>query len=148
MYADSFLPFDLEAVFVSSVVILMAPVIDSRLLESPTPWLQKSYVILDDMISRGNIIASFRKSELERLGELLSQLSPDRPPRHNNRIQGGQQSEFLTQLSSPISPDHLVPELLNLNDGLTTAEIMAMAESIDTGDVDWVVQAVTENHIW
>lgn len=147
-YTDSFLPFDLEAVFVSSVVILMAPIIDSRLLESLTPWLQKSYIILDDMISRGNIIASFRKCELERLAELLNQLSPDLPPPHSDRIQRGQQSEMLNQLSSPMSPSQRVPELLHLNDGLTTAEIMAMAESIDTGDVDWVVQAVTENHIW
>jgi hypothetical protein len=126
----------------------MAPIIDSSLLESLTPWLQKSYIILDDMISRGNIIASFRKSELERLGELLSQLSTYQLTQVNDRMQRDHQNGMLSQLSSPTSPANYAHELLNLNDGLTTAEIMAVAESIDTGDVDWVVQAVTENHIW
>jgi proline utilization trans-activator len=148
IYTDSFLPFDLEAVFVSGVVILMAPIIDSSLLESLAPWLQKSYVILDDMISRGNIIASFRKSELERLDELLSQLQTDHPTQINDRMQRDHPNGMLSQLSAPTSPVNCPHELLNLNDGLTTAEIMAVAESIDTGDVDWVVQAVTENHIW
>lgn len=147
-YTDSFLPFDLEAVFVSSVVILLAPIIDSCLLESLTQWLRKSYIILDDMIARGNIIASFRKSELERLSELLNQLSTDRPTQFNERMQRDHQSGMFSQLSSPTSPTNCAHELFNLHDGLTTAEIMAVAESIDTGDVDWVVQAVTENQIW
>lgn len=36
----------------------------------------------------------------------------------------------------------------NSNSGLMTAEIMAVAESIDTGDVDWIAHAVTVNRIW
>ncbi|KAL4913252.1 hypothetical protein BDW62DRAFT_205681 [Aspergillus aurantiobrunneus] len=139
---DSFLPFDLESTFVSSVVLLLAPTLDSALLESRRPWLKKSYLILDDMISRGNLIAQFRKSELEQMSALLYQLAPDRrqpeDPRKGHEI----------ELSSPLPPAYRVPELPTLNDGLTTAEIMAVAESIDTGDVDWVAHAVTENQIW
>jgi hypothetical protein len=145
---DSFLPFDLEATFVSSVIVLMAPIIDYSLLESLTPWLQKSYVVLEDMIARGNIIARFRKSELEQLNGLLTQLPPDRPLQPDDPIGRGQQAGISTQISSPMPPPYPVAELLSLNDGLTTAEIMAVAESIDTGDVDWVARAVTENHIW
>ncbi|KAL2834277.1 hypothetical protein BDW59DRAFT_156217 [Aspergillus cavernicola] len=141
---DSFLPFDLEATFVSSVVLLLAPAIDSVLLESRRPWLQKSYVILEDMISRGNLIADFRKSELEQLSGLLYQLTPDRPVQIDDPTRKGQ----LVEIPSPLPPAYRVPELPNLNDGLTTAEIMAVAESIDTGDVDWVAHAVVENQIW
>ncbi|KAL4880748.1 hypothetical protein BJY04DRAFT_207920 [Aspergillus karnatakaensis] len=139
---DSFLPFDLESTFVSSVVLLLAPAIDAALLESRKPWLHKSYVILDDMISRGNLIAQFRKSELEQMSDLLYQLAPDRFP------QGDDSLRKQIDMSSPLPPAYRVPELPSLNDGLTTAEIMAVAESIDTGDVDWVAHAVTENQIW
>ncbi|KAL4735368.1 hypothetical protein BDV11DRAFT_212023 [Aspergillus similis] len=138
---DSFLPFDLESTFVSSVVLLMAQAIDCTLLENRRPWLDKSYLILDDMISRGNLIAQYRKTELEQLSALMYQLAPDRQPEDTSKGKG-------LELSSPLSPAYRVPELPGLNDGLTTAEIMAVAESIDTGDVDWVAHAVTENQIW
>ncbi|KAF4226087.1 hypothetical protein CNMCM6805_004989 [Aspergillus fumigatiaffinis] len=88
------------------------------------------------------------KSELEQLNGLLSQLPPDRPLQPDDPIGRGQQAGISTQISSPMPPPYPVAELLSLNDGLTTAEIMAVAESIDTGDVDWVARAVTENHIW
>ncbi len=139
---DSFLPFDLESTIVSSVVLLLAPAIDSSLLESRRPWLHKSYMILDDMISRGNLIAQLRKSELEQLSNLLYQLTPDRI------LPEDQRKLHPVELSSPLAPAYRVPDLPSLNDGLTTAEIMAVAESIDTGDVDWVAHAVTENQIW
>ncbi|KAL4764818.1 Zn(II)2Cys6 transcription factor [Aspergillus foveolatus] len=138
---DSFLPFDLESTFVSSVVLLMAQAIDHSLLESRRPWLDKSYLILDDMISRGNLIAQYRKTELEQLSALMYQLAPDRQPNDTSKEKG-------LELSSPLPPAYRIPELPGLNDGLTTAEIMAVAESIDTGDVDWVAHAVTENQIW
>ncbi|KAL3475772.1 hypothetical protein BJX99DRAFT_270907 [Aspergillus californicus] len=141
---DSFLPFDLESTFVSSVVLLLAPALDCALLGSRKPWLQKSHTILDDMISRGNLIARFRKSELEQLSGLLCQLTPDRPVRIEELPTKGQHDD----LSSPPPPAYRVPDLPNMNDGLTTAEIMAVAESIDTGDVDWVAHAVVENQIW
>ncbi|KAL2800273.1 hypothetical protein BJX66DRAFT_183185 [Aspergillus keveii] len=140
---DSFLPFDLESTFVSSVVLLMAPAIDSNLLDNRTPWLQKSCVILDDMITRGNLIARFRKAELEQLDSLLSQLVPDR---QLQIVDSTRKTDLLGFESSPLPPPY--PELPGLSDGLTTAEIMAVAESIDTGDVDWVAHAVTENEIW
>ncbi|EAA57671.1 hypothetical protein AN6030.2 [Aspergillus nidulans FGSC A4] len=139
--ADSFLPFDLESTFVSSVVLLMAQAIDHNLLESRRPWLDKSYLILDDMISRGNLIAQYRKTELERLSALMYQFATDRQPDDMSKEKG-------LEMSSPLPPAYRIPELPGLNDGLTTAEIMAVAESIDTGDVDWVAHAVTENQIW
>lgn len=118
----------------------MAQAIDHSLLESRRPWLDKSYFILDDMISWGNLIAQYRKTELEQLSALMYQLALDRQPDDSSKEKG-------LELSSPL-PAYRIPELPGLNDGLTTAEIMAVAESIDTGDVDWVAHAVTENQIW
>ncbi|KAL2856630.1 fungal-specific transcription factor domain-containing protein [Aspergillus pseudoustus] len=140
---DSFLPFDLESTFVSSVVLLMAPAIDFNLLDNQVPWLQKSCVILDDMITRGNLIARFRKAELEQLDGLLSQLVPGRQPQI---VDSTRKTEILGFASSPLPPPY--PDLPGLSDGLTTEDIMAVAESIDTGDVDWVAHTITENEIW
>jgi hypothetical protein len=100
-------------------------------------------MILDDIISRGNLIAQFRKSELERMSDLHYQLAPDRLLKSGDPLRKGQQID----MPSPLPPAYRVPELPTLTDGLTTAEIMAVAESINTGDVDWVTHAVTENQI-
>ncbi|KAF9890614.1 hypothetical protein FE257_005745 [Aspergillus nanangensis] len=147
---DSFLPFDLDSTFISAVVLVAAPATHCSLLDDASPWLHKSYTILDEMILRGNIIAGFRKAELEQLANMLTQLFSSQPAVANEPVQ---QTGIVSRLPSPILPDHGqntfgVPELPDLNDVLTTAEIMAVAESIDTGDVDWIAQAVTENHIW
>lgn len=98
------------------------------------------------MISRGNRIAAFRKSELEQLGSMLSELS-------HNALGKVHESALIPQI--PLVPafngdddDALGDPDSNSNSGLMTAEIMAVAESIDTGDVDWIAHAVTENRIW
>lgn len=147
-YIDSFLPFDLEAIFVSSVVVLIAPLIDYSLLENPMPWLQKTDILLDDMISCGNIIARFRKSEIEQLSGLLNQLCPDNPTQHSPSMEGSHQAEISPHMSSPVATTYQVPELLATNDVLTSGDIMALAQSINMGDVDWVADAVIENEIW
>lgn len=127
------------------MVLLTVPVIDSHLLDDSTTWLRKSYLVLDEMISRGNRIAAFRKSELEQLGSMLSDLSHDAL---------GQVDQSATMPQIPLIPafngddDALGDPDSNSNSGLMTAEIMAVAESIDTGDVDWIAHAVTENRIW
>ncbi|KAF5857274.1 hypothetical protein ETB97_005999 [Aspergillus alliaceus] len=149
---DSFLPFDLESTFISAVVLITAPVADAPLLDDGTTWLHQSILICDEMISRGNLIAGFRKSELQQLAGMLNHLATDRlahgPESARKRAPDG----VTSRLPSPPTPDASrvfgVSEVSNANHGLTTAEIMAVAESIDTGDVDWIAHAVTENHIW
>jgi hypothetical protein len=109
-------------------------------------------MILDEMISRGNLIAGFRKSELQQLAGMLTQLAADRLTQGTEFAQKRAQDRFISRLPSPATPDQSrafgIPETPSINHGLTTAEIMAVAESIDTGDVDWIAHAVTENHIW
>lgn len=51
-------------------------------------------------------------------------------------------------MSSPVATTYQVPELLATNDVLTSGDIMALAQSINMGDVDWVADAVIENEIW
>ena len=153
MCADTFLPFDLDSTFVSAVVLSIASFTDPSLVDDRTAWLQKTNIILDEMISRGNLIADFRKSELGQLTRMLSQVSPDRQFDIDNPPKLKPPGGNPTRPSSPFASNHYgavdgVTALPMLDYGLTTAEIMDAAESIDTGDVDWIAHAVTENQIW
>ncbi|KAE8353459.1 hypothetical protein BDV28DRAFT_157005 [Aspergillus coremiiformis] len=146
---DSFLPFDLESTYISAVVLVTAPAADVTLLEDWTSWLHTGVTLLDEMISRGNLIAEFRKSELQQLAGMLSQLAADRLANDTESVRKGPLEQLVSRLPSPTTPDRVFGmEFPNVNHGLTTADIMAVAESIDTGDVDWIAHAVTENHIW
>ncbi|KAF6809657.1 C6 transcription factor [Colletotrichum musicola] len=70
---ETFLPLDLDSLFVSTVALLVARAVDPRLIESQSPWLQKSTGILEEMVASGNLIAEFRKSEMQKLEEMLSE---------------------------------------------------------------------------
>ncbi|KAE8331488.1 hypothetical protein BDV39DRAFT_189869 [Aspergillus sergii] len=147
---DSFLPFDLEATYTAAVVLVAAPAADASLLDDWTPWFHTSVTVLDEMISRGNLIAGFRKSELQQLAGMLSHLADDGVIHSTDLARKGQPDRIISRLPSPSTPDRVfgISDIPNLHPGLTTAEIMAVAESIDTGDVDWIAHAVTENQIW
>ncbi|KAE8154136.1 fungal-specific transcription factor domain-containing protein [Aspergillus avenaceus] len=151
---DCFLPFDLESAYISAVVLVTVAAVDSSLLSDWIHWLGKSYTILDELMARGNRLAAFRKSELDQLAGMLGQISSDRPLTAAESARKRISAEEASRLPSPLTPDHNsssgygVPEMVNFTHGLTTAEIMAVAESIDTGDVDWIAHAVTQNRIW
>ena len=72
MFLEIFLPWDLEALFTSGLMIQMARATDSRLLESHLPWIEKTFMIFDEIASKGNPIAEFRKFELQKLDEMLN----------------------------------------------------------------------------
>lgn len=91
------------------------------------------------MISRGNRIAAYRKSELDQLSRMLGETSDE----SLGKVDYGMRSQ-LPSFLTPHSDDHAEID----GNGFTTAEIMAVAESIDIGDVDWIAHAVTENRIW
>ncbi|GAB1218540.1 hypothetical protein ATERTT37_007799 [Aspergillus terreus] len=134
-----FLPFDLESTFVSTFVLLVVPAVDPCLLDESDNWLHKCYMVLDEMISRGNRIAAYRKSELDQLSRMLGETSDE----SLGKVDYGMRSQ-LPSFLTPHSDDHAEID----GNGFTTAEIMAVAESIDIGDVDWIAHAVTENRIW
>lgn len=151
--ADSFLPFDLESTFVSATVIVTAAATDSSLLDDWSSLLQKTYCILDEMTSRGNLVAGFRKWELEQLAITSSQLSASRPGPVGQSVTEGRPGKGMSRLQTPLIPDSNddafgAPVVEGPDNGFTIAEIMAVADSIGTGDVDWISHAINENQIW
>lgn len=75
MSPDSFLPFDMDAAFTSTISLLIAAAIDSSLIQDHIPWSQRAYTILDEMDAHGNKSARLILSELHRLDSELAQLS-------------------------------------------------------------------------
>ncbi|KAJ9363407.1 Zn(II)2Cys6 transcription factor [Paecilomyces variotii] len=155
---ETFLYFDLESVFVSAMVLLLAPVIDTRLLETRSPWLQKSHSIIDDMISSGNLIAKFRKSELQQVEGVLDRLSSSWPIPATN-VAVSRDSGAVNQPGPALAQEHPMQftennfssenqEQYAFNEGFTTAQILAVANSIESGDAEWVSQALAQNNIW
>ncbi|KAJ0306624.1 hypothetical protein COL516b_004417 [Colletotrichum fioriniae] len=76
---ETFLPLDLDSLFVSTVALLVARGVDSRLIESQVPWLDKSHAIVEEMVVSGNLIAEFRKNEMQKLEEMLLEFDVTRP---------------------------------------------------------------------
>ncbi|KAF2152900.1 hypothetical protein K461DRAFT_254853 [Myriangium duriaei CBS 260.36] len=71
---ESFLPFDMELAFSSGVVLALAEVVDPSLMRSVGSWLNKALSALEEMSTRGNLIASYHRSELKLLHENLHQI--------------------------------------------------------------------------
>ncbi|KAF4760048.1 hypothetical protein HAV15_006166 [Penicillium sp. str.  len=164
---ETFLPFDLESVFVSTIILLMGPAIDPRVLESHPNWLEKAYAIFDEMIRDGNQVAKFRRSELQQLHETIIGCLSDDQPRYLPVPEFFQQPNVLPDPASPSATPipGAIPQSVRYDDALlrpdpdfdvecdfstmlTSAEIMAVADSIESYDTEWVSNAMIEHSIW
>lgn len=144
----------------------MGPVLDPQLVvENGSYCLHKAYEIFDELISCGNRVAAFRKSELLQLAGMLNSLPPDQhatnpldhaiPSEHGveygmsgtaaarGRPSVGLSSAALS-LSTPISASTLLDD-----DGfghpMTAAQILDIANSIDSMDTDCISQAIFDH---
>ncbi|OJI83682.1 hypothetical protein ASPTUDRAFT_55703 [Aspergillus tubingensis CBS 134.48] len=163
--AKTFLTFDLESLFISTVVLLMAPAIDRQLVANDTWWHATANLIFNDMVEAGNQIARFRHSEIQQLDEKLNLLMP-------RQDQNGQSNSELTQHSNirqqfpsheahnatPIDRNSYSDPFLGgdstpvtgcaFEPSLTSAEMMAMANSIELFDAEWVSTIMDNHAIW
>ncbi|KPM41163.1 hypothetical protein AK830_g5425 [Neonectria ditissima] len=161
---ETFLAFDLEPLFVSSLNLLLGPVLDPKLLEDESLWRQKSNAVFKKLVGRGNLIAEFKQSELQQLDDMLRRL-PATSGQSPNAINPDQEVGDNT-LSEPM-PDAVVePATIDSNEEeslssllpsmedystdvwLTTAQIIDMANSIANSDTEWVSHTITEHDIW
>ncbi|OHW94686.1 C6 transcription factor [Colletotrichum incanum] len=67
---ESFLPFDLEQTFSAGVVLTLMTAVPG-LPSHDSSYTKTASSIMDTMITRGNIVARYRKEELEKLQEML-----------------------------------------------------------------------------
>ncbi|EQB55386.1 hypothetical protein CGLO_04700 [Colletotrichum gloeosporioides Cg-14] len=86
---ETFLPFDLEQTFSSAFVLKLMTSIPG-LPDREGNHMKDAFEILDTMIARGNVVARFRKEELEKLQEILrlTQSQVERPVAASDRNEG------------------------------------------------------------
>ncbi|KAF4339946.1 positive activator of transcription [Fusarium beomiforme] len=155
---ETFLPFDLESLFVSSFNLLIAPVLDPKFSEYDATFRHKTHIIFNEMISKGNLIAMFRRSELQQLDDMLGRLPRDQsettPIPIDGQIIGGTITEDGSVLNE-LNEDNetmasILPDMddLGMDAWFTTAQMIDMANSIANSDTEFLSHAMVEHDIW
>ena len=162
--AETFLPWDLDALFVSTMVVILTRFIDPSLMDDQRPYLGKAYSFFNTIMSSGNRIAGFRNVELRKLDEMLAEYSEnrERPLTSPNTI--GLEPNMQRPLSFPPgyqslaglpnSQDTVRPpsytgisdEGSGFGDDLTAEQILAVAESMDMEGTDWLSFATLDDY--
>ncbi|KAH7133913.1 hypothetical protein EDB81DRAFT_112125 [Dactylonectria macrodidyma] len=136
---ETFLPFDLDATFTSTIALLIAAVVDPSLLHDHSPWSQRAYAILDEMDSRGNSMAGMTYSELKMLENLLKRLSPGwEVP---TALEEHASAEIIdTCTAGEIDVQSLDIDFsteFGLYHGLDAEQLMNLADSLDLDSLAW-----------
>jgi proline utilization trans-activator len=165
-YLETFLPWDLDSLFVSTMVLILTRFVDASLLDSQITWLDKAYDFMETMVSSGNRIAAFRIVELRKLDEMLADysLNCQRPSTSSTvRISAIGTQQTTLGLSFPegyqstaglmMHEDSMPPPYTGLSDegsgfgdDLTAEQILAVAESMDIEATDWLSFATLDNY--
>jgi proline utilization trans-activator len=134
-------------------VLLLVGAVDPSLLRAlGNSWHDIVYGLLEEMIARGNLIATFVISELRQMSEAIKLLptastastitsratASHVKPRYPSGATVPQQSNSSMDASSQtiISPDFLGE--WNSDDGLSSEQLMALADSLDFEQLDWL----------
>lgn len=142
----------------SSFNLLIAPVLDPRFSEYDATFRHKTHIIFNEMISKGNLIAMFRRSELQQLDDMLGRLPRDQsdttPVPIDGQIIGGTIGEgegSLNDLNDDNETmDSMLPGMddLGMDAWFTTAQMIDMANSIANSDTEFLSHAMMEHDIW
>ncbi|KAF2174009.1 hypothetical protein M409DRAFT_62193 [Zasmidium cellare ATCC 36951] len=145
---ESHMPFDCDATFSSALVLLVATTVDPSLVRDKNPRLETAYTLLNEMVCRGNLIAGYNKRELELVDENFKKLHE-----LNAAAQQPSQNETPTSVTAlPLVPqpgmdDQLQDNLYSIDtilsewnseDGLSGEHLLAMADSLDFGQLNWM----------
>lgn len=149
-------------------MLLIGPIIDPLLVDDYPRWLEKAYSIFQEMVEGGNEVARFRWSELQQLDATLHAISQNETGNPTQKTLS-RQSGAIPQLrltatgylpasidrSSSRDDPFITENTLDVGDVgcglgpmLSSAEIIAMADSIEMYDAEWVSSAIIDHNIW
>jgi hypothetical protein len=170
--AETFLSLDLDPLYVSSTVLVVTAVDESLLLDRDS-WVQRSLALFEEIASGGNMIASWRRWEMQHLDGMLTDISNETSTGAPSSSEGSAPSEELGGLS--LQDDTFQLELADIplgSPGLMllsqpgpfdvppapiggaaevwpgAEQILAIAGSIQDKDVEWMNRAVVGNGVW
>ncbi|OLN95765.1 Proline utilization trans-activator 2, partial [Colletotrichum chlorophyti] len=151
---------DLDSLFVSTVALLVAGGVDSRLTESQSRWLEKSKAILEEMIACGNLIADFRKNEMEKLEDMLSEFARTQTLNVSTVAQLGTEwqhkdtstvidGKYPDETSFPQNSDTSYAETTKDSssqaEDLTAQQIIDVVNSMEWEDTEWMSFTMIED---
>ena len=125
----------------------MSSAIDGSLLEGHEPWSERAYSILDEMASRGNMIAVYRKRELQKLASVLSHLPP---PKVANQAQ----AEHIQSTANavPFNVNQMGMPGMDYQfdsafwpDELNAEQLMLVADQLDLDGLDWMTASLEDS---
>ncbi|KAI8280797.1 Proline utilization trans-activator [Colletotrichum sp. SAR 10_98] len=152
---ETFLPLDLDSLFVSTVALLVARAVDSRLIESHSPWLEKSHAIIEEMVASGNLIAGFRRNEMQKLEEILSNFTTTQPrvagiPEDTQGAEWQQQqlTDAPATVQEPVPPPpfpEFTKDSSSQAEDLTAQQIIDVVNSMEWEDNEWMSFTVMDD---
>ncbi|KAF6798770.1 hypothetical protein CSOJ01_12659 [Colletotrichum sojae] len=142
---ETFLPFDLEQAFSSAFVLTLMTAIPG-LPDRDTSYMDTTSKILDTMIARGNVVAGFRKEELEKLQEKLHLARFPCQTTHETSTSGGQTLPNSTGVLGTSTEDlhDRGPATGSTVNGLASEQMLSIA-----GLLDWEpnMTALSDNQL-
>ncbi|KAE9566734.1 hypothetical protein CGMCC3_g17130 [Colletotrichum fructicola] len=128
---ETFLPFDLEQTFSSAFVLTLMTSIPG-LPDREGNHLKDAFEILDMMIARGNVVARFRREELEKLQEILrlTQSRIERPVTASERNEGHLMMNSIGGSDDGLLQDRGPPTGSTAN-GLASEQMLSIAGLLD-----------------
>ncbi|KAI1861080.1 hypothetical protein JX265_009699 [Neoarthrinium moseri] len=150
---ETFLSLDFDSLYVSAVILVIAPVIDESHTGNHISWVQRCMALFDRLIAAGNLIAAWRKSELQLLYEMVIQILRSHttfvdPPSQATRAAALQDTDPTIPLPADSIIHPFAMNSLGNGDDIIAEQIMAIASSIQDEDIEWMDDAIVENSIW
>ncbi|KAK7742552.1 hypothetical protein SLS63_000116 [Diaporthe eres] len=152
------------------LVLLVGAAVDKSLLVDRDRWVRRCLALLEDIESSGNLIASWRKSEIQRLDEMLVAISDDTRIKAPSSVGsapaeniGGPSFQGNVFHSEAVNHPLSNPSFLHMpqpgpfdvpnttiagGDDLWAEHILAIASSIQDEDAEWIDRAIVDNSIW
>jgi hypothetical protein len=143
---EGFIPFDLESVWCAALVLLIARFVDPSLFKGPgTDHDASSQIansVLDDMSARGNLVAGWRRAELEQISMTIQQLQTshfESSPEANRSTSEQVGWDTITLPGSTTSQNDFLPlQDWTFEDVLSSEQLEAVANSLDSNNMDWL----------
>ena len=138
--AENFLPFDLESTFSSAFVLSLMAALPACPLED-TSDVDASFFLLNQMVAKGNVIAEFRRQDLEHLINLLHLVGAEMSQRNSLAtnaippVSGGAEDDqtLPSQLDDVGVFNDLSPEQM-----LSLAGLLELDPTFDHVDEQWL----------
>lgn len=135
---ESFITFDLESTWSATVLIMVANAVDPSLLAGYSDSQEITYSVLDEMFSRGNLVAGLYRDDLNLLAQYLENLNSN----STNRMTAAGSSEQVDRhrtfdfVTDSLSGEDL--QLWDFDSALTGEQLIEVADSLNLDGLDWL----------